>query len=134
MKCPDCGRLLEKGQIACPNCGCPAEVCKTEMRQKGTVETTSEKRTTDTGYVNEKTIKAYADIIFGLSVIFGVSLWICFIYIMAHTYEDNGLIIGFLFGGIALALHISLAYVSKAFIRTFANISINLHEINNKIQ
>ena len=51
---------------------------------------------------------------------------------MTDLAEGIGFAISFFLGGIILALYILLAYVCRAFIRTFANISINLHELNMK--
>ena len=132
LKCPDCGQVFDTEKLVCPTCGCPADACtEFDPDQKGT---TCEKRTTDTGYTHEKTISTYANVIFWLTVILGIIAWIIPIIILTDKGGGDGLAIGFFVGGIILAIYILIAYVLRAFICTFANISINLHELNMKNQ
>lgn len=135
LKCPDCGQVFDTGKPNCPTCGCPADACtRFDPNSQKTEQVANEKRTTDTGYVNEKTITTYANIIYWLAVIIGILVWLISVIGMANAFGVNGFAISFLLGGIILMLYILLAYVARAFIRTFANISINLHELNMKTQ
>ena len=93
-----------------------------------------EKHTTDTGYTNEKIITKYANVIFRIIVILGIIGWIIMIVTLVNNASGAGIAIGVLLGSGALVIYILLADVWRAFIRTFANISINLHELNMKTQ
>ena len=92
-------------------------------------------RTTNTGYSNEKAIAGYADVIFICATVGCVALYIAVIFLITRFVDSTEAIVGVsVFGGIITAIYIVLFYIAKAFIKIYANISINLHEINMKLK
>lgn len=137
MKCPDCGLEFDSSQQECPNCGCPANECEllsiSEDEYNGV--------TTDTGYQQEKTIKSYADAIWYTSIgaaalLALVTVLLLFSEVLSVVRSSRGgvdfsiIIIGVIMVSSVLAFGI----IVKAFLYVYANISINIHEINMKIK
>ena len=135
LKCSDCGQLFSAWQPTCPNCGCSAETCivsEESLTDDDTLDEPQDTDTNDTGYANEKTITTYANVICALAILLGFAGWIGGFFILIDLYGGEGFAINFFFGGILLVIYILLAKVWRAFITVFANISINLHELNMK--
>ena len=89
--------------------------------------------TTDTGYANEKAVAKYADFIFICTTLACIALYIASIYIVNELGKDSSTTGKVAFWGVIItAIWIILLYIAKAFIKIYANISINLHELNMK--
>ena len=152
LKCPECGQVFNEKQDECPNCGYPAYECNADTRfnespknEHTAMGSTNQRnvfskygrRTTDTGYSNETAIAGYADLVFVCATIGAVILYIAVVIICANIGGKNSsevaVTVGIL-GFIVTAIYIALIYIAKAFIKIYANISINLHEINMKLK
>ena len=148
IKCIDCGQVFNDTLKECPKCGCPVNECDvlnptilnnsdkmgdTETRNASNYSNVSS--TTDTGYLNEKAVAGYADFVFICASVGGVALYIAILIIVARFAKSVDAAVGvYIFGAIVLAIYIILLYIAKAFIKIYANISINLHEINMKLK
>lgn len=158
IKCIECGQIFDDKLEDCPKCGCPAsekevlndtpvsenEILKpsqtNEHVAKGNTEyksnriTSNETSTTDTGYLNEKAVAGYADFIFICASIGCILLYIVILVVFGNTTNAKTTMAVGLVGFIIMAIYIVLFYIAKAFIKIYANISINLHEINMKLK
>ena len=154
IKCIECGQIFNDKLEDCPKCGCPASesevlietpVAKSEILNephvaKGNAEdnnnhiTSNEICTTDTGYLNEKAVAGYADIIFICASIGCLLLYIAILVVCGNTANAETTTAVGIVGFIIMAVYIVLFYIAKAFIKIYANISINIHEINMKLK
>ena len=137
LKCPDCGQVFDTGKLACPTCGCPADACTMfdpdapdQKKTDGTERTICAIRTTDTGYESERTLLTYSYVIAFIIVVGGVIGLLTLIDILGSMMGRKGWAIC----GIVFVVYTFLVSVWVGFIRIFANISINLHELNMKTQ
>lgn len=145
-KCNECGQIFNDDLAWCPNCGCPAngnsQIIENEVDNStsGNVRSINsdaeDYETTDTGYENENRIKSLADTIYKIimvsATIFSV---LVFIGLIASAGETNGVsLLGVFLIILILLIAWGNAIVIKAFLYVYANISINLHEINMKIK
>lgn len=126
LKCPKCGKVFGDNLSSCPNCSHPASQCST-------LEENNDSITTDTGYKQEDTIMQLADGISvfakGVAILIAILTLILFIPIARSISESLFiLIIGTM---IAASFWIG-GLITKAFLYVYANISINIHEINMK--
>jgi uncharacterized membrane protein len=130
LKCPKCGKVFDDALSCCPNCGCTAN--ESSSSDKSNVSTT------DTGYYHEETIRHYGDVVQSLSkVIAGIIAFITVILFLFSLFSGAGEVIGI--GLLILAFGLLTAWcifaggvLTKAFLYVYANISINIHEINMK--
>lgn len=90
--------------------------------------------TTDTGYLNEKAVAGYADFIFICASIGCLLLYIVILVVFGNTTDAKTTTTVGIVGFIIMAVYIVLFYIAKAFVKIYANISINLHEINMKLK
>ena len=153
LKCTECGQIFDGNLADCPNCGCPASECvqKLDSDLEGSKETDNieQKRnedvsdcdtfkknvkTTDTGYQHEKLLQGYATFLFAILIIVGVVLWLIAMIMASEQGGVGGFIVGFFGGGIIFLSLRASAYIIRAFLMIYANISTNLHEINLKLQ
>lgn len=142
QKCSECGLMFGEKLTECPNCGCPTDgsVVPSHTRtvqnkeQKVGLSFKSGVKTTDTEYKHEKTIKEYASFLFVSWIIAGVILFFTAVIMASIDGGEAGVVIGFLIGFIFFLACLLSAYVTKALLMVYANISINLHEINLKLQ
>lgn len=154
IKCTECGQIFDENLKQCPNCGCPASECKpiedsTEKTEntntnnsepKQTINANSDftHRTTDTGYQQEETIKRYADILLSIAKFFAILILAFAAVIFLNSLIGNfsvGYGIGIAFWGVLSAGLIYVAGIlTKAFLYIYANISLNIHEINMKLK
>lgn len=130
FKCTECGQIFDGNLDECPNCGCPVDECKPSRNFSDEVDLV----TTDTGYKQEKTIKTYADIIWAFSMVIAAIIELITVYV---SLKEIGSVFGSPFvtavGGTLLALSwFAVGILAKAFLYIYANISINIHEINMK--
>lgn len=147
IKCFDCGQVFDDKLADCPKCGCPASECEivtetpvkenvakgdTEDKNKRTVS--NETRTTDTGYLNEKAVARYADIIFNCAFVGCILLYIVILLVCGHTTDGVTMLVVALIVSIIMAIYIVELYIAKAFVKIYVNMSINLHEINMKLK
>lgn len=157
--CSNCGESLKDDIKFCPNCGKEitseeviisnesnnaqlkkieydiAEIRKTISNISSKIRTGNNIETSDTGTFYEWTVMKYGGflaILFYLAaaicIIAGVAMWLQFRDFMGNralTYLIGGAVVG--------VIYILIGLVVKSFIATFANISINLHEINQKL-
>ncbi|MBR3445154.1 MAG: zinc ribbon domain-containing protein [Prevotella sp.] len=126
IKCKHCGEEISDSIIKCPYCG--------ERLNQNVSEPVKEKTfsTTDTGNNNEGILYRYADVILVLSYVLGIFLMIMGLsgmIVSNGNSEAIGMSLLIIIYGI---LTIFIGYVVKALIKVFANISINLRELNLK--
>lgn len=126
IKCKHCGEEISDNIIKCPYCG--------ERLNQNVSEPVKEKTfsTTDTGNNNEGILYRYADVILVLSYVLGIFLMIMGLsgmIVSNGNSEAIGMSLLIIIYGI---LMIFIGYVVKALIKVFANISINLRELNLK--
>ncbi|MBP3835041.1 MAG: zinc ribbon domain-containing protein [Prevotella sp.] len=126
IKCKHCGEEISDNIIKCPYCG--------ERLNQNVSEPVKEKTfsTTDTGNNNEGILYRYADVILVLSYVLGIFLMIMGLsgmIVSNGNSEAIGMSLLIIIYGI---LTIFIGYVVKALIKVFANISINLRELNLK--
>lgn len=158
IKCIECGQIFNDKLEDCPKCGCPASesevlnetlaneskilyetpineyVAKENAEDNNNHITSNEIRTTDTGYLNEKAVAGYADIIFICASTGCLLLYIAILVVCGNTTKAETTTTVGIVGFIIMAVYIVLFYIAKAFIKIYANISINLHEINMKLK
>ena len=128
IKCSECNQIFDEKLKECPNCGCPSEHAQIiESIDKNDCVTT------DTCYKHERQIQYYANFMYGLSISIGVLILLLFIILGTMVGGGMGFIIGLILGGIVFGLMWVFALISKAYLIIYANISVNLHEINMKI-
>ena len=135
VKCTECGQLFNDDTLnACPKCGCPASECVTIHNE--TNMDSSNLQTTDTGYKHEKVIQRYATFLFWFIIIINVLGWIVGMIILSSIDEYTKDAVGpvFLLGLLLIPLAILVAYIVRAFFMIYANMSINLHELNMKLK
>lgn len=158
VKCTECGNMVSDNAKVCNNCGAPIVAAQVANEQVVTAipvsgpqqpvqrpvqqpmqspvqqpMPASGKRPnfTDTGYNNENAIKIYANICFWIFVVLVVLADIASLVLIGKLSDE--IPTGFIILGVILSpILILLAYVTKAFLVCYANISINLHEINMK--
>lgn len=131
LKCPKCGKVFGDNLSSCPNCSHPASQCSILDKSNDSI-------TTDTGYYHEDTIRHYGDVVQSLSkVIAGIIAFITVILFLFSLFSGTGEVIGI--GLLILAFGLLTAWcifaggvLTKAFLYVYANISINIHEINMK--
>ena len=137
VKCVECGQEFDYELDECPNCGCPyvdsrRTMGANEKGKRNKVGGGYDILTTDTGSSNEKAIKTFADIVFGIAIVEGILIYLGAIGWV--VYMDSSSTIWVVIGGaLVLTIYILYVYLITAFLRVYANISINLHEINMKI-
>ena len=157
IKCSECGHEVSDKASACPNCGCPASEFVSSIIQEldsdlgGSTETDNVEqkqnedisdydtfkknaKTTDTGYQHEKLLQGYATFLFAILIIMGVVLWLSAMIMASVQGGVGGFIVGCFGGGILFLSLMALAYIIRAFLMIYANISTNLHEINMKLR
>lgn len=142
QKCSECGLMFGEKLTECPNCGCPIDGSvvsghtRTEQSRNQSVGLLfkSGVKTTDTEYKHEEMIKGYASFLFVSWIITGVILFFAAFITASLDGGGTGIFIGFLIGFISFLACLLSAYVTKALLMVYANISINLHEINLKLQ
>lgn len=142
QKCSECGFMFDEKLTECPNCGCPTDESvvpshiKTEQSRNQNVGLSfkSGVETTDTEYKHEEMIKGYASFLFVSWIIAGAILFFSAVIMASMDGDEAGVVIGFLIGFIFFLACLLSAYVTKALLMVYANISINLHEINLKLQ
>ena len=123
IKCPECGHEVSDKAFSCPNCGNP-------INPLHSIETT------DTGYQQEETIKRYADAIWAISKVFAALISVVTIILCLR-----GLFVDFsislmvaVIGALIVFSLLAVGILAKAVLYIYANISINVHEINMKIK
>jgi uncharacterized membrane protein YvbJ len=134
LKCPECGNKFGDSLTECPNCGCPASECVScENMTEEPIQ-----KTTDTGYRQEKTIKVCGDIVL---VLFGGLAFILLLLsfgFFARTFSHDAEWMAAYSVTASASLFLSslvfaaIGYVGRAILYVYANISINIHEINMK--
>lgn len=151
IQCSECGNMVSDNATACNKCGAPIVRVSTSdngpvvsaipapnqqpMQPRQQMPASYQQPafiTTDTGYSHEKAIKTYANIcfwIFVVLVVLGDIALLATIGELQHDVPPAIVLIGVI---VITPILIMLAYVSKAFLVTYANISINLHELNMK--
>lgn len=147
ITCTECGQIFDEKLEYCPKCGCPASeskilnetpvnknVTKGNAEDKNKRIISNETHTTDTGYLNEKAIAGYADFIFICASIGCLLLYIVILAVFGNTTDAKTTTTVGIVGFVIMAVYIVLFYIAKAFIKIYANISINLHEINMKLK
>ena len=157
IKCSECGHEVSDRASACPNCRCPASEFVSSITQEldsdlgGSTETDNVEqkqnedisdydtfkknaKTTDTGYQHEKLLQGYATFLFAILIIVGVVLWLSAMIMASVQGGVGGFIVGCFGGGILFLSLLALAYIIRAFLMIYANISTNLHEINMKLR
>lgn len=146
VKCTKCGQLFNDDTLnACPKCGCPASECvsihnetnvdSSEKTSEAEATVRKDLKTTDTGYEHEKVIQRYATFLFWLIIVIHALWWIGTMVVFGsseYTQDMVGRV--FLAGLFLLPLTILVAYIIRAFFMIYANMSINLHELNMKLQ
>ena len=92
-------------------------------------------QTTDTGYKHEKVIQRYATFLFWFIIAINVLGWIVGMIILGSSvYTKDAVGPVFLLGLLLIPLAILVAYIVRAFLTIYANMSINLHELNMKLK
>lgn len=132
LKCSECGDVFSENHNECPNCGCPASECK----PINNLSDEPDFITTDTGYQQEETIKRYADVIWVISKIFAAVISIVAVIICLRALFDDfsiGLMVA-VSGALTALSCLAIGILVKAVLYIYANISINVHEINMKIK
>jgi len=158
IKCSECGQMVSDQARICGNCGAPVVVQRDadqtimeaipvqepqprpqpqaapqqpQYRPQPQYQTQVNQgfQTTDTGYSHERAIKIYANICFWIYTVFVVLAAIGGVVVTAK--QDN-IVIGIAGALILAPILIMLAYVFKAMLVVYSNISINLHELNMK--
>ena len=138
VKCTKCGQLFNDDTLnACPKCGCPASECvsihnetnvdSSEKTSEAEATVRKDLKTTDTGYEHEKVIQRYATFLFWLIIVINALGW----FGMMVVFESREL---FLAVFLIIPLAVLVAYIVRAFFMIYANMSINLHELNMKLQ
>ena len=127
VTCIDCGVSYDSNLPSCPECGCPTS-------RNATAPGSGLTLTTDTGYSHEHLIMKQAKAAYWAIIITDVIAAVI------------GLIAAAIFGGTLafflllivmiaiLPLTIWIARIVRAFFMLYANMSVNLHEINMKIK
>lgn len=146
VKCTECGQLFNDDTLnACPNCGCPASECVTihnetnvdssEKTSEAEVTARKDLQTTDTGYEYEKVIQRYATFLFWFIIVINVLGWFVSVIIFSNSGYTRDMVSSmFLLGLLLIPLAILVAYIVRAFLMIYANMSINLHELNMKLK
>ena len=157
IKCSECGQIFDGNLEDCPNCGCPASEFVSSITQEldsdlgGSTETDNVEqkqnedisdydtfkknaKTTDTGYQHEKLLQGYATFLFAILIIVGVVLWLSAMFMASVQGSVGGYVAGYFGGPILFLSLMALAHIIRAFLMIYANISINLHEINMKLR
>lgn len=147
IKCIDCGQVFDNKLADCPKCGCPASECeivtetpvkenvaKGDAEDKNKRTVSNETRTTDTGYLNEKALARCADIIFICASVGYLLLYIVILLVCGRTIHGVPMLVVSIIGCIITAIYIVGLLIAKAFVKIYANMSINLHEINMKLK
>ena len=132
IKCTECGEFYDDSLNKCPKCGYP----KNSNQQTVEIENCE---TIDTGLENERVIQTLADLIYDVII---YTAWIISIVVefllLVSTFKEPKNAAIFLFGLIGFGIYIYLSHIFarivKAFLMVYANISINLHEINMKFK
>lgn len=119
IKCEECGQMFSENEASCPNCACPNDkkIC-----------------TTNTGYEYETTVKDYADIGFLIANIAGILVYFLTLALVVTQMHGIMVFLVAFIGLILLGAYIYCGYILKAYLRIYANMSINLHEINMKLR
>ena len=132
VMCSECGNWFSNSDSNCPKCGFSSKVDVKNNDVDNRVE--NETQITDTGYKYEKVIKGCADFLFWSLTIGSFLLYIIW-FIVIISNDATGASGFVLFSGIiGVALCVIVAYIIRAFLMVYSNISINLHEINMKLQ
>ncbi len=132
FKCTECGQIFDGNLDECPNCGCPASECK----PISSLCDESDFITTDTGYQQEETIKRYADAIWAISKVFAALISVVTIILCLRGLSDDfsiSLMVA-VSGALTALSCLAIGILVKAVLYIYANISINVHEINMKIK
>ena len=132
IKCRECGQFFNETLNECPNCGFPASECE----PINSLNHESDFITTDTGYQQEETIKRYADVIWGISIALAVLISIVTIILFLRGIYVNFSIslVAAVVGALNALFLLAFGILVKAILYIYANISINIHEINMKIK
>lgn len=139
--CVECGHQLSEYAQTCPQCGCPVGKQATkpfeELTPKGisnkSLQVDGDVQTTDTGYQSEKVIQKHAQVVYAVIIICGFLS--CAGCIALFAIMDTSLVVvGILVGLVDLLLSFYVASVARAQLMLYANMSINLHEINTKLR
>ena len=147
IRCIDCGQVFDNELADCPKCGCPASECeiatetpvkenvaKGDAEDKNKRTVSNETRTTDTGYLNEKVVARCADIIFNCALVGYLLLYVVILLVCSRTIHGVPMLVVAIIGFIITAIYIVGLYIAKAYVKIYANMSINLHEINMKLK
>ena len=137
VKCTECGQLFNDDTLnACPNCGYPASECVTIHNE--TNMDSSNLQTTDTGYKHEKVIQRYAMLLFKWTIIGCIIGWFIALIGIATTVSISGdlgpILLFIILSPLGILPIIFTAYIVRAFLTIYANMSINLHELNMKLK
>lgn len=130
--CRHCGQQVSDQAQFCPHCGTSLAVGQ-KQKEYEDIETT------DTGYENEELLARLTNIVMAILCVLGVLVaiggFICF-FIPTTEYMPSSTKAVLFIGGVYLiilgGLTVLLAYILKAKMSIFINMSINLHEINLK--
>lgn len=150
VKCTECGQLFNDDMLnACPKCGCSASECvsihnetnvdSSEKTSEAEVTVRKDVQTTDTGYRHEKVIQRYATCLFwGIiipTVLGGIFLMMILNRILSISEYTKDMIVPlFLLVLVLILIVIIIACIIRAFLMIYVNMSINLHELNMKLQ
>lgn len=146
IKCSECDCWVEDSSVKCPNCEHPVEkpISVESVGNNSASEQSGNDAgiyrqtvfpTTDTEYKHEKVIKGYATFLFWLIIV--LTILSCIVtFIFAVNSGNIQFAFPFLAFGILIVIPLSVvvAYIIRAFFMVYSNISINLHEINMKLQ
>ena len=127
VTCNDCGVTYDSNLPSCPECGCPTSKNATAPSESSTL-------TTDTGYTNEHLIMKLAEVAYWSIIIAGVIAIFVLLACAAVFGGASAFLIGLLVGFPLYLLNFWFARIVRAFFMLYANISVNLHEINMKIK
>ena len=131
IKCEECGQMFSENEASCPNCDCPNGK---EIVSNVEHHLANEIATTDTGYEYETAVKNYADITFIIAVIVGFLLYFLTLAMIVPQMSGAIVLLVAVMGLLILGVYIYCNYLLKACLRVYVNMSINLHEINKKLQ
>ena len=151
VKCSECDCWVEDSSVKCPNCEHPVEkpVSVESVGNNSASEQSGNDAgiyrqtgfpTTDTGYHHERTVRSFAQIMLWLIVVVStigyiVAVSVAYKFQYSSYGHGSGVVFSTVFFGlIILGIVIFFAFVMKAFMMVYANISTNIHEINMKLQ
>ena len=146
IKCGECGHDVSDSAAFCPSCGCPPKLKETKVsveEKNVNVENGTQNNcccfrddmlTTDTEYEHEEVIQKYAAFVYWFTIVVCSLFFVFSVFTYINSGDSVAAVILLLVAAILTPIVIFYARVARAYAAVYANMSINLHEINMKLQ